>query len=102
MTKPKPSPISEASAKVVQAQLDGYNARDIAAWLATYSEDAEQFMLHAGSPAKGGLRYESEWRNDFEIRLYTRSCFTAPVWRMSLLITRWSLERSQMASQPWR
>ena len=52
-TKPPLSPISEASARVVQAQLDAYNARDIEAWLATHSEDAEQFMLHAGSLAKG-------------------------------------------------
>lgn len=53
MTTPKPSPISEASAKVVQAQLDAYNARDLDGWLATYSEDAEQFLLHCGSLAKG-------------------------------------------------
>jgi hypothetical protein len=53
MRAPKPSPISEASAKVVQAQLAAYNARDIDRWLETYSEDAEQFMLHAGSLAKG-------------------------------------------------
>ena len=50
---PNPSPISEASAKVVQAQLDAYNARDIDRWLETYSGDAEHFMLHAGSLAKG-------------------------------------------------
>lgn len=53
MQMPPLSPISRASERVVQAQLDAYNARDLDAWLATYSEDAEQFMLHAGSLAKG-------------------------------------------------
>ena len=64
MTTPKPSPISEASAKVVQAQLDAYNARDLEGWLETYSEDAEQFMLHAGSLAKGrsAIRKRMEMR----------------------------------------
>lgn len=48
-----PSPFSIASEQVVQAQLEAYNARDLDAWLDTYSEDAEQFMLHMGSLAKG-------------------------------------------------
>ena len=48
-----PSPFSIASEQVVQAQLDAYNARNLEAWLDTYSEDAEQFMLHMGSLAKG-------------------------------------------------
>ena len=49
----KPSPISKASEEVVQAQLEAYNLRDLDAWLNTYSEDAEQFTLHAGELAKG-------------------------------------------------
>lgn len=48
-----PSPFSIASEQVVQAQLEAYNARDLDAWLDTYSEDAEQFMQHMGSLAKG-------------------------------------------------
>ena len=53
MTSPELSAISLASEAVVQRQLDAYNARNINAWLATYSEDAEQFLLHAGSLAVG-------------------------------------------------
>ena len=53
MTKPIPSPISKASEDVVQSQLDAYNSRDLEAWLDTYSEDAEQFLLHTGELAKG-------------------------------------------------
>jgi hypothetical protein len=53
MTMPAFSPTARESERVVQAQLDAYNARDLDAWLATYREDAEQFMLHAGSLAKG-------------------------------------------------
>jgi hypothetical protein len=34
-------------------QLDAYNARDLDAWVATYSDDAEQFLLHGDSLAKG-------------------------------------------------
>ena len=49
----KPSPISRSSEQVVQAQLDAYNLRDLNAWLNTYSEDAQQFLLHAGELAKG-------------------------------------------------
>ena len=79
MTKPKPSPISEASAKVVQAQLDAYNARDIDGWLDTYSEDAEQLMLHAGSLAKGlpaiRKRMEERFRDPaLHAELLQRTC----------------------------
>lgn len=38
---------------VVQQQLDAYNARDLEAWLATYKDDAEQYLLHAGLLASG-------------------------------------------------
>ncbi|WP_410211342.1 nuclear transport factor 2 family protein [Aquirhabdus sp.] len=31
---------------VVQQQLDAYNAKNVAAWLATYALTAEQFTLH--------------------------------------------------------
>ncbi len=49
----KPSNMSLESERVVQAQLDAYNARDLDAWLATYSEDAEQFVRPGGLVAKG-------------------------------------------------
>jgi hypothetical protein len=38
---------------VVQQQLDAYNARDLEAWLATYKDDAEQYLLHADLLASG-------------------------------------------------
>jgi hypothetical protein len=53
MKTPKLSPISERSERVVQAQLDAYNAKNLEAWLATYSEQAQQFLLHEGELAVG-------------------------------------------------
>lgn len=53
MTPPTLSSLSIASERVVQAQLDAYNARDLDAWLDTYSPDASQFMLHGGLLAQG-------------------------------------------------
>ena len=38
---------------VVQAQLDAYNAKNIEALLATYAEDAQQFVLHGERLAQG-------------------------------------------------
>jgi hypothetical protein len=38
---------------VIQQQLDAYNARDLEGWLATYKDDAEQYLLHAGLLASG-------------------------------------------------
>lgn len=38
---------------VVQRQLDAYNARDLEAWLSTYQDNAEQYLLHAGLLASG-------------------------------------------------
>lgn len=38
---------------VVQAQLDAYNAKDIDALLATYAEDAQQYVLHGERIAQG-------------------------------------------------
>ena len=49
----KPSSVSRSPEEVVQAQLDAYNLHDLDAWLNTYSENAEQFLLHAGELAKG-------------------------------------------------
>ena len=53
MKIPKLSPVFMSSEEVVQAQLDAYNLRDLDAWLNTYSETAEQFLLHTGELAKG-------------------------------------------------
>jgi putative hydrolase of HD superfamily len=49
---------------VVQAQLDAYNAKDIDALLATYAQDAEQFILHGERLAKG----HEEMRSRFLVR----------------------------------
>ena len=38
---------------LVQRQLDAYNAKNVEAWLDTYSHDAEQFNLHGGRLAQG-------------------------------------------------
>ena len=50
---------------VVQRQLDAYNARDLAALLATYAEDAELFE----HPAKLLARGRAELRTRFAPRL---------------------------------
>lgn len=44
---------SSDAAAVVQRQLDAYNAKDMEAWLATYSPHAEQFLLHGERLAQG-------------------------------------------------
>src|ERR1035437_4002333 len=49
---PHPSLLIKAE-RVVQRQLEAYNARDLQAWLATYKDDAEQYLLHAGLLASG-------------------------------------------------
>jgi hypothetical protein len=49
---------------VVQAQLDAYNARDMDAFLATYSDDAELFGFPAVSQTKG----KAEMRNRYKPR----------------------------------
>ena len=50
---------------VVQAQLDAYNAKNIEALLATYAEDAQQFVLHGERLAQG----HAEMRPRFLARL---------------------------------
>lgn len=68
MQMPPLSPTSRDSERVVQAQLDAYNAKDLDAWLATYSEDAEQFMLHMGSLAKGHAAIRKRMEERFQDR----------------------------------
>jgi len=43
----------EEPSSLVQRQLDAYNAKDVEAWLDTYSHDAEQFNLHGERLAQG-------------------------------------------------
>jgi hypothetical protein len=68
MNAPKPSSLSLESEVVVQRQLDAYNARDLEAWLATYSADAEQFMLHGGLLASGRDAIRSRMQERFTDR----------------------------------
>lgn len=49
---------------LVQTQLDAYNARDIDAFLATYSDDAELFAFPAASQTKG----KEEMRKRYTLR----------------------------------
>ncbi len=46
-------PLLIPAEQVVQRQLAAYNARDLEALVATYAEDAEQHLLHAGTLASG-------------------------------------------------
>lgn len=38
---------------LVERQLDAYNAKNVEAWLSTYAEDAEQYILHGECIARG-------------------------------------------------
>ncbi|HEX4330113.1 MAG TPA: nuclear transport factor 2 family protein [Burkholderiales bacterium] len=65
-------------AAVVQQQLDAYNAKNLAAWLATYAPGAEQFMLHGERLAQGreeiGARMAGRFAEaDLHAALVTRS-----------------------------
>ena len=66
MKTPPLSETSRQSERVVQAQFEAYNARDLDAWLATYSEDAEQFLLHGGSLAQGHAAIRQRMADRFE------------------------------------
>ena len=69
---------SDSPATVVQRQLDAYNAKDAAAWLATYAADAEQFVLHGERLATGhaemGARIATRFLEpDLHARLLSRT-----------------------------
>ena len=40
-------------AALIQCQLQAYNDKDVEAWLATYADDAEQYVLHGERLARG-------------------------------------------------
>jgi hypothetical protein len=46
-------PLPPSALSVVQRQLEAYNARDLDAFMATYAEDAVQYLLHADTLAVG-------------------------------------------------
>ncbi|MEJ6004735.1 nuclear transport factor 2 family protein [Paucibacter sp. AS339] len=68
-----PNPIG-----LIQAQLDAYNARDVAAWLATYAADARQYAypgtLLAQGHAEIGERIQARFAEpNLHARLLSRS-----------------------------
>lgn len=50
---------------VVQRQLEAYNAKDLEAWLSTYSADAEQYELHGPRLARGHGEMRSRMQQRF-------------------------------------
>ena len=82
---PTPSPL-----KVVQAQLDAYNAKDIDALLATYAPDAEQYALHGERLAKGHaemrLRFLARFKEpDLHAQLLSRTAMSSFVIDLELI-----------------
>jgi len=61
-------PMSEA-ANVVQRQLDAYNAHDLQAFVATYSDDVSVYKVPTTSPAMSGKKELSEFYRDSRFNL---------------------------------
>ena len=59
------APSNPSPEQVVQRQLDAFNAKDLAALMATYAENAEQFEHPSKLLASGA----AEIRSRFEVRL---------------------------------
>ena len=81
---------SRSPLAVVHRQFDAYNARDIEALLATYSEDAEQFMLHGPCLAKGHAAIRERFllrfaEPDLQARLLSRQVMTDVVVDLELI-----------------
>ncbi|MCV2369684.1 nuclear transport factor 2 family protein [Roseateles oligotrophus] len=58
---------------VIQAQLDAYNARDMAAWLATYAPDAKQYAYPGVLLASGHAEIRARMTARFtETNLHAR------------------------------
>lgn len=66
MIKLQTSTPALAAERLVQEQLDAYNARDLDRWLATYADDAEQFLLHAGPLACGREAIRERMKDRFQ------------------------------------
>lgn len=67
MTATLPVPLLPSNpATVVQAQLDAYNAHDVAALLAIYSDDAQQFQHPATLIASGTQQLRARFTARFE------------------------------------
>lgn len=81
---------SKSPIAVIQAQLDAYNAKDIDALLATYSPDAEQFVLHGERLASGHDEMRSRFLGrfaepDLHARLLSRTVMAGLVVDLELI-----------------
>ena len=63
--------------EVVQRQLDAYNARDLAAFVATYSDDIRIFRMPSSEPALSGKEQLAEF--------YATKRFNVPALHAELL-----------------
>jgi hypothetical protein len=63
-----PAPHSDA-ATIVQRQLDAYNAHDLQAFVATYSEDVTVYRVPGTSPALAGKQALSDFYRDNRFNL---------------------------------
>ncbi len=63
--------------EVVQRQLDAYNARDLAAFVATYSDDIRIFRMPSAEPALSGKEQLAEF--------YATKRFNVPALHAELL-----------------
>jgi hypothetical protein len=72
------APSNSSPEQVVQRQLDAYNAKDLAALMATYAENAEQFEHPAKLLASGA----AEIRPRFELRFKEANLHAQLVKRM--------------------
>lgn len=73
-----------SAAALVQAQLDAYNAKDIDALLATYAEDAQQYVLHGELLAQGHAQMRQRFlarfaEPDLHARLQSRTVMAGVV-----------------------
>ena len=66
--RPHEQPMSEAE-KVVQRQLDAYNAHDLQAFVATYSDDVSVYKVPATSPTMSGKQQLTEFYRDSRFSL---------------------------------
>lgn len=59
-------PLNTSAEAVIQRQLEAYNARNLDAWLATYRDDAQQFLLHGSLLACGHEQIRKRMEDRFK------------------------------------
>lgn len=65
---PAATPVGEAE-RVVQRQLDAYNAHDLQAFIATYAEDVALYRVPQTTPAISGKQKLTEFYRDSRFNL---------------------------------